>query len=86
MQNDATRKEKSDVLKNDLRVREKAGTHTRSQAIGASLPTYPEGPNWSKESAGQERPLGRDVNALDPNLSIEDWVNSEFERIRRRFT
>jgi hypothetical protein len=76
--NDASQKEREQILRNDQRVRSGSTflDHTHSEeggrfakptnVIGSTpTPTYPAGPNWSVDPTGVEPPLGIDVNAVE---------------------
>ena len=78
--NDATMKEKRDVLRNDQRTtlsqfaqsdadidRGRFTTHERSTVVGASsVPQYPAGPAWCDADQGLEPPLGVCIDAMEP--------------------
>jgi hypothetical protein len=76
--NEATQKEREQVLRNDKRVTstflehthsEEGGRFAKPQTVIGATPTvqYPmAAPNWSVDPTGVEPPLGIDVNAVEP--------------------
>ena len=78
--------ERKATLENDRLVRAGTRAHPNNPKISGDVPQV--APNWANQNEllGKEPPLGYSVDEMFPNLTISEFIASELNRIKRKFT